>query len=195
MISGECGRLAAHKQVPDLPPKAVPNLPRIALRVGALDRSYLLYVPDIAGTAPRPLVVVYHGGGGTPQIALEATEILDRAAARGWAVALPEATRPDSTQPAHFLKNPAFWNAGLPRGLVWKRRIDDLGFTAALLDDVASRTAIDPNRIFAMGFSNGAAMALRVGLELSARVAAVAGVAGHPGCATRPRNARSPCST
>lgn len=165
--------------MPRLVRKPPPDLPRITLQVGALQRNYLLSAPLGPRSAPRPLVVVYHGGGGTPEIALHATEILDKSAARGFVVALPEAVRPDGAQPPHFLRNPAFWNAGLPRGFVWKRQIDDLAFTGALLDDVAARVPIDAARVFAMGFSNGAAMALRVGVELSERFAAVAGVAGH----------------
>jgi polyhydroxybutyrate depolymerase len=57
--------------------------------------------------------------------------------------------------------------------------VDDVGFAAALLDDLAARTSIDPQRVYATGMSNGAMMAHRVAAELPGRFAAIATVAGE----------------
>ena len=35
------------------------------VRIGGLDRTYYLFVPESAGSKPMPLVFVFHGGGGT----------------------------------------------------------------------------------------------------------------------------------
>ncbi|MCI0749804.1 MAG: hypothetical protein L0Y32_04575, partial [Nevskiales bacterium] len=48
----------------------------------------------------------------------------------------------------------------------------------AMLDDLSARFTVDPRRIYATGFSNGASMTFRVGIDLSARIAAIAPFAG-----------------
>jgi polyhydroxybutyrate depolymerase len=59
-----------------------------------------------------------------------------------------------------------------------EEQVDDVGFVAALLDDLASRTAIDRTRVYATGFSNGAMMAYRLASERPDLVAAIAPVGG-----------------
>jgi polyhydroxybutyrate depolymerase len=54
-----------------------------------------------------------------------------------------------------------------------------VGFVNAILGDLSSRLRVDEKRIFVTGFSNGASMTFRVGVELSRRVAAIAPVSGH----------------
>jgi polyhydroxybutyrate depolymerase len=55
-----------------------------------------------------------------------------------------------------------------------------------LLDEVAERFPVDSSRVYAMGFSNGGSMALRLAAELPGRIAAVAACAGHPFAAPLP---------
>jgi polyhydroxybutyrate depolymerase len=47
-----------------------------------------------------------------------------------------------------------------------------------VLDDVASRTAVDATRVYVTGLSNGGMMAYRLAAEASDRIAAIAPVAG-----------------
>ncbi len=54
--------------------------------------------------------------------------------------------------------------------------MDDVGFTRALIDELAKSINIDPRRVYATGFSNGAIMVYRLGCELSDRLAAIAPV-------------------
>ena len=56
-------------------------------------------------------------------------------------------------------------------------KTDDVKFIRALIQNVAKSCAIDRSRIFASGMSNGGNMALRLALELSDQIAAVAVVA------------------
>src|SRR5208283_4367616 len=67
-----------------------------------------------------------------------------------------------------------FWDAGGVRGRV----SDDVGYTAKLLDDLATVVNLDPKRVSACGMSNGAMMCYRLAAELSDRIAAIAPVAG-----------------
>ncbi|MGH6631592.1 MAG: alpha/beta hydrolase family esterase, partial [Burkholderiales bacterium] len=77
------------------------------------------------------------------------------------------------------------WNAGSCCGRAAANRIDDVGFSLALLDDLGRRVTVDTTRIYATGLSNGSMMAYRLAAEAPHRVAAVAGVAG----AMTPRSA------
>jgi polyhydroxybutyrate depolymerase len=55
--------------------------------------------------------------------------------------------------------------------------IDDVRFTADLIDHLSSTMQIDPDRVFAVGFSNGAQMAHRLGCVLEDRIGGIASVA------------------
>jgi polyhydroxybutyrate depolymerase len=70
------------------------------------------------------------------------------------------------------------WNAGDCCGFAMNQAVDDVGFTVALLDDLAERVPLDRTRVYATGHSNGAMMAYRLAAERGDRVAAIAPVAG-----------------
>jgi poly(hydroxyalkanoate) depolymerase family esterase len=56
---------------------------------------------------------------------------------------------------------------------------DDAGFLRQLITNLTSQYNVDPDRIFVTGFSSGAQMAERVGVELSDIVAAIAPTSGQ----------------
>ena len=138
---------------------------------GGLTRTYLLHLPETA-LAKRevPVVLAYHGGATNMRL-MERYVDLDRVADReGFAVVYPNGTG--------RLRRILAWNAGGCCGYAQSKRVDDVGMTAALLDDLAKVVRIDPRRIYATGISNGAMMAYRLACELSGRIAAIAPVAG-----------------
>ena len=145
------------------------------IQVGGLARSYVLYVPkSYAGTAAVPLVLAFHGGGGTAEnfaAQISLTALADRA---GFIAVLPEGWRPDEQAPARFAGNPQTWNDGSGNYPSGKARIDDVGFVRALIAQVTTSFAIDRHRIYAEGFSNGGALVLRLGVELAGTMAAIA---------------------
>jgi polyhydroxybutyrate depolymerase len=163
---------------------------RIQLQTGGLSRDAWLLPP--AGSTPAPLVLMFHGGGGSAEIAMRSTRWSQHAAEAGFAVAYPQATRLTPQKPIRMLSNPTFWNVGSGFGHAERRGIDDVAFVTALLDQVQANYAIDATRIFFCGFSNGAAMALRAAVELCERVRAVAAVAGHLWRRDRPLRRRVP---
>ena len=55
---------------------------------------------------------------------------------------------------------------------------NDVAFVNTLLDSLEASLCIDPFRVFSTGFSNGAAMSVRLACSLSNRIAAVAPVSG-----------------
>lgn len=143
--------------------------------VGGVERTYLLHVPDLLPPSP-PLVVVLHGGGGTGAIGQRFTRFSDLADRERFIVVYPDAIR----------KN---WNDGRNDPLIWSQReqVDDVGFIAALVDEMKRKFNVDPKRIYATGPSNGGIMSNRLGAELSDRFAAIAPVIGGmaPGIAEK----------
>jgi polyhydroxybutyrate depolymerase len=149
---------------------------RDTLTVGSLERSYEVYVPPGA-LDKMALVVVFHGFGGTGANALEQGGWIAKAKTEGFIVVAPDGVTPKPNAKASFFCNARSWNAGGGTTAAEAIGVDDVGFVRALIEAVSRRHPVDNRRIFATGFSNGAAMAFRVGVELSDRIAAIAPVA------------------
>jgi polyhydroxybutyrate depolymerase len=147
---------------------------------GGRRRSYLVHAPrqgrvrqssGAGSEGARPVVLAFHGGGGEAE-GFKGYAGLDAVADReGFIVVYPSGS---GVLPRRLLT----WNAGECCGYAMNRRIDDVGFAVAVLDDLARRTAIDAQRVYATGHSNGAMMAYRLGAERADRIAAIVPVAG-----------------
>jgi polyhydroxybutyrate depolymerase len=144
----------------------------LTLRHGGRDRTWIVHVPPgAAAGAPLPVVLVFHGGGGNAH-GQQAWSRLDAIADReGFLAVYPDGT-------GRFGRRLLTWNAGSCCGYARDNGVDDVGFVLALLDDLATRTAVDRRRVYATGMSNGAMMSYRLAAEASDRIAAVAPVAG-----------------
>lgn len=144
------------------------------VHVGDLDRRYLVHIPPGHDPAvPTPVVLAFHGGGGNAAGMAAMSGLSEKADAAGFIVVYPEGTG--------RLPRVLTFNAGDCCGQAAARKIDDVAFTRALLDDLATVVAVDARRVYATGMSNGAMMAHRLGAELSERIAAIAPVAGPIG--------------
>jgi len=149
------------------------------LSMGGRKRSFLLHVPQTAAAGKRlPLVIMLHGGGGAAENAARETGWSAKADATGFLVAYPNATPADPSKPAKLRGNPQTWNDASGRFPKDGGEPDDVAFIGVMIDDIAEHTAMDANRVFVTGFSNGASMAFAVGAGLSDRIAAIAPVAG-----------------
>lgn len=124
------------------------------------------------------VVVMLHGGGGTGKGAATETGWSAKADAAGFLAVYPDALPEDATKPASFSRNPQLWNDGSERFHPGQAPVDDVSFLGALLDQIEANFAVDTQRIYFTGFSNGASMAFRAGAELASRIAAIAPVAG-----------------
>jgi polyhydroxybutyrate depolymerase len=124
------------------------------------------------GGAGLPLLLAFHGGGGHAD-QFKASAGLDRVAdAAGFVVAYPNGTGP-------LLRRLLTWNAGDGCcGYARNNNVDDVGFAAAVVEDLARRARIDRSRVYATGHSNGAILSHRIAAERADLVAAVAPVAG-----------------
>ncbi len=139
------------------------------LRHGNATRRYLIFDPGAAST-PRPLVIMLHGAGGDANTAMSASRFNALAAREGFVAVYPDGSGPG--RGAHS------WNAGPCCAFAKNNNVDDVGFIAALIDDLVARRNIDPARVYVTGMSNGAMLAHRLAMEIPQKVAAIAPVAG-----------------
>lgn len=144
-------------------------------------RSFRVHVPPgYEARTPTPIVLMFHGGGGSGLQFQTASARMDAIADReGFITVYPEGTGTLAT-----------WNGGICCGRAVLDDVDDVTFVSELLDHLETELCVDRNRVFASGMSNGGILSHRLACELSERFAAVAPVAGTIGvtdCApTRP---------
>jgi len=152
----------------------------LSIAVGGLERRYVVHVPSGYGHKKLwPVVIIFHGGGGTAKAAMWETGFAEKADQEGFLAVFPEGTAPDPSRPGHFIANPQTWNDGSEREIgAVERNAADVEFVSAMIDDLKERFSADERRIYATGFSNGASMSFRIARELSSLIAAVAPVAG-----------------
>ena len=132
-----------------------------------IERDYILYVPEIYdGSTAVPLVLNFHGFGSGASQQMFYGDFRDIADTEGFLLVHPEGTTFIGDQ---------FWNVGFP-GL--SSNIDDVGFTEALIDELATLYTIDLDRVYATGMSNGGFMSFLLACQLSEKIAAVASVTG-----------------
>ena len=115
------------------------------LRVGELERRYRVYIPkkyDASNAAP--VVVVYHGGGGNPESMIRLTGMNAKADEAGFLVVYPFGT-------GKLANTLLTFNGGECCGYAMENKVDDVGFTRELLDDLARVANVDADRVFATG--------------------------------------------
>lgn len=176
-----CGTSIAARPAPPLPLDPKPGNYTRELTVNGLKRTYLVHVPTRHDNKQSiPIVIMFHGAGGTSQIAMQETKWNEKADREGFLAVFPDGTRPDPSKRARFRDNPQSWNDGSNRKNVdaTQRKVDDSAFVNAMIDDLILHFPVDQNRIYATGFSNGSSMAFRIGRELSSRIAAIASASG-----------------
>jgi polyhydroxybutyrate depolymerase len=144
---------------------------RLRLTVGGIRRSYLLTVPpSYHRTAPAPLLLVTHGLTSTAERE-ERTAGFDAVTAQyGVLVAYPEALALDGDVTS--------WNAGTCCGPAAATGVSDLRYLHALIKDVERRYAVDRERVYYVGMSNGGMLGYRLICEHADWISAVAVVSG-----------------
>jgi polyhydroxybutyrate depolymerase len=144
------------------------------ITVGELKRTYKVHVPPSSGKdTPLPLVIVLHGGFGNAYAIEMQSEMSLFADKAGFVVAYPE-----GLGKALMPSVGRSWNGGECCNPAAARKIDDVAFIAAMIDDLAKKVNIDRKRVYATGLSNGAIMSYRLACDLSDRIAAIAPVGG-----------------
>lgn len=141
------------------------------------ERSYYLHVPS--GKAPAngyPLVIFLHGFGGNGKNGLEQGNWVAKSDKEHFIVAGLNGVLKYPDRRESFLFNQRSWNCGGEGTPAEIKKINDVGFIDTVISIIQSSYKVDKSMIYISGFSNGAAMTFRAGMELSDKIAAIAPV-------------------
>ncbi len=123
------------------------------------NRTYYLHTPGADTPAhPLPLVVALHGSGMQGQDMADTTALSKLADQEGFVVVYPDGLQKK-------------WNVS------GKSPEDNVAFVHALIQQVQKVRAIDPQRIYVVGLSNGGILAQKLACEAPDHIAAIATVA------------------
>ncbi|MEV6285830.1 prolyl oligopeptidase family serine peptidase [Kribbella sp. NPDC051770] len=130
---------------------------------GGIERTYRLHLPaKYDARKAQQLIVVYHGRGKTGEF----TEAFSDLSKLDAIVAYPNGVLGDEDKQA--------WQ-GAPYS---KAGVDDVKFTADLLDSLEATYCVDKSAVYATGKSNGAGFTGILACQMADRFAAIAPVAG-----------------
>ncbi len=147
---------------------------RLDLKTGGFQRSYRVHVPSgYNGTTEMPLVVVIHGAFDTAK-GMEKFSGFSRLADKENFIVLYA----EGIGIFGYLQH---WNAGHCCGKAADDQIDDVGYLVTAIEDASMRLAVDRQRIYMVGFSNGGMMTYRFAAEHPEMLAAAAPIAASIG--------------
>jgi polyhydroxybutyrate depolymerase len=152
-------------------------------------RRFIVYVPGrrpVTG-ARAPVVFMFHGSTGTGEQFLRTSGWREQADATGAIAVFPSGLRYRVLESGRLSTK---WNDGelrhevdlderpdgYPADAPWPA--DDVGFVDAIVADLDAQVPLDRHRIYASGFSNGAAFTARLAVERSTVLAAAAFAGG-----------------
>jgi polyhydroxybutyrate depolymerase len=141
-----------------------PGRYEIHLQSGGRDRMALVHIPkSYDPTAPTPLVMAIHGGGGGAIFQADDNNygLISKSEQAGFIAVFPNGI----SQAQNGML--ATWNAGTCCARARDENVDDVGFLRALVADIGKRASVAPQRVYAIGMSNGAMMAYRLACEAS----------------------------
>jgi polyhydroxybutyrate depolymerase len=134
-----------------------------------INREYVLYIPNsYDGTSAVPLLVNFHGFGGSASEFMSYADMRSIAETDTFILAYPQGSCLDGS---------SHWNA-CPTGADNKSDADDFGFVESMINEISSQYNIDMERIYAAGYSNGGMMAYGLANYKSDLIAAVASISG-----------------
>lgn len=137
-----------------------------SIRHGGLVRDYTIHLPTgyNGNINSYPLVLNLHGYGSNRHQQALVSEMNDVADTAAFIVVYPDGT--------FDLTGKRYWNAN------YNNVLDDIGFLNTLVDSLVVNYAINSNRVYNTGYSNGAIMSHTLACESTNKFAAVASVAG-----------------
>ncbi len=138
-------------------------------------QTYYLHTPkSYQSERPTPLVLVFHGSGGSGKSIANVTHFDDLAEQKGFIVVYPDGIDHRWNQVKHYSSSQV--------------DVNNASFILALIEHLQQIRNIDRRRIYVTGFSSGAILTQTLACKLSDRIAAFASVAG-----TLPVNVASSC--
>jgi polyhydroxybutyrate depolymerase len=158
LVCASCATFASNRP---LTRAAESRTTRHTIRVGGRERSFYLHLPSrFSETERYPLLVLLHGHNNNGASILHQTKMEAVADRYGFILASPNGT-------GRFGRVGLTWDVGTCCGSAQEKRVDDVGFLAALVDTLAAVLPVDRTHIAIAGFSAGGMLALRVACERS----------------------------
>ena len=141
------------------PPPAAPKRETASVMTATVDgreRRYVVVAPEPAPASGAPVLIALHGSGGNGE---QLRGLIGRTLERLTAVDHAYVVYPDGFE-AHFndCRRAAQYSA---RTL----GVDDVGFMREIVARLVAEQHVDRRRVYALGYSNGGHMALRLALE------------------------------
>ena len=132
------------------------------------EREYLVYVPSSYNeTANHPLLLNFHGfGGNAKDYFVYESDFRDVAELEGVILVYPQGS---------LLSGFSVWNAA-PFAEDNKTDLDDIGFIETLIVELQDQLSIDPERVYASGFSTGGMFSYALACFCNEPIAGVAAV-------------------
>ncbi|HIA53354.1 MAG TPA: hypothetical protein EYN91_14910 [Candidatus Melainabacteria bacterium] len=132
------------------------------------ERDVTVHVPpNYDGSKPMPMVVMLHGFMQDKDEIARTSAFKEKADKEGFIAVFPNAT-------GWVGERLRWWNVGNDH----LYRSDDVDYIRQLTDVIPNKLNVDKDRIYLVGFSNGAMMAQQAATKLNDRIAAVASVSG-----------------
>lgn len=154
--------------------REITNAKRSLTHAG-VTRTYLLHVPrSYKPTIPTPLILAFHGGGGSSEIMAEDKyyNLISKSEKEGFIVVFPNGS--SAFKSGKF----ATWNAGNCCAYARDNNSDDVGFVKVLLKELKKEFNINKNKVYAIGMSNGGMFSYKLACDLTDEFKAIASVAG-----------------
>lgn len=139
-----------------------------SIKVGGIERHYILRVPPAYTGKPLPIVMLLHGWTASAKLVELYTNFGAKADKEGFILLSPDG-----------LGQLQGWNTGFLN--LGQKGVDDVSFLSAALDAAEKEIKVDLRRVYVVGHSNGAMMAYVLGSKLSQKIAAIGIVAGMIG--------------
>ena len=166
----------AGRHASEPPASVAPAVPQASLEkaadpASAFDPPARLRLPGGLAAGERvPLLVLLHGFGVSSTLLILKAGLNGVADQKKFAYLAPEGRRDAQGRP--------FWNAGKSCCDLENSGVDDVTRLRELLDASLKNPAVDPQRVFVIGYSNGGFMAQRLACDVGDRIAGVISVAG-----------------
>jgi polyhydroxybutyrate depolymerase len=170
--AGPAGNAAAHEPStgPSAPPSASAPTATPPTSPLVVARPYRLDAPPAGGPAkPAPLLLLLHPLGVTGAQFADLIGVRALPREKGFLLAYPDGkvSRGGKT----------FWKATESCCDFHSEGDDDVAYLAAVIDDVKAKHAVDPARVYVVGYSNGGFMAQRLACDLPG-IAAIVDLSG-----------------
>lgn len=140
---------------------------RMQILSDGVTRNYWIFIPKrLNNTTQHPLVLNFHGYASNPLRQGSASQFDRLAQKYRFVVVYPQGSQ--------SISGARGWNTGVHPTI----RTHDVLFVSDVLNQVQSEVCVNPRRIYATGFSNGAGFVNVLAYTLSNRIAAFAPVSG-----------------